>query len=88
MPNPKYAHRGNLGWINAPVSSNPFAKTISNRRLDLKLNIRQMADLIGVAKSRYSMFESGDAEPRISEFIDIAKRLNLNPSEFFQEILQ
>lgn len=82
-----HTHYGHLGWISAPETNAPFAKLITNLRLDLRLNIRQMAALIGVTKSTYSAYENGQTEPRLSGFVSIAHKLNYLPQDLFNKYL-
>lgn len=55
-----------------------FNENLKNERLRKSISQKDLAELIDVAKSTYSLYESGKREPGISTIKKIAKVLNVS----------
>lgn len=61
--------------------SEKFCENLKNARLDRGITQVELASLLGVAKSTYSMYESGKREPNIQMIKKIADILDVSVSE-------
>ena len=57
---------------------NEFRKNLKEARLKLNLTQIEVAEKLGVAKSTYSMYESGTREPNINTMKKIADVFNIS----------
>ena len=58
-----------------------FSDNLNEARLAANLTQREVAEKIGVAKSTYSQYESGNREPMIATIKKLAKLLNVSADE-------
>ena len=58
-----------------------FHEKIKKRRNELNLSQKNIADKIGVAKSTYSLYETGAREPDVEKIKKIAIALNTTPDD-------
>lgn len=56
-----------------------FCENLRDARHEAKMTQKQVAEAIGVAKSTYSLYESGKREPGIDGIKKLAKALNVSP---------
>lgn len=61
--------------------SKNFYENLKKARLNNGLSQAQLAELLGVAKSTYSMYESGNREPNVQTIKKIADILNVSTDE-------
>jgi len=57
---------------------NKFYENLKNARLAKKISQKDVATLLGVAKSTYSLYESGGREPNVETIKKIASILNVS----------
>ena len=58
-----------------------FNENLKNARIRLGLSQKEVADSIGVAKSTYSLYESGNREPNVQTIKKIADTLHTSADE-------
>jgi transcriptional regulator with XRE-family HTH domain len=59
--------------------SNDFASKLISQRSEKNLTQQQLADAIGITPSQISRYESGQAKPRKTVLIKLAKALGVEP---------
>lgn len=60
---------------------NSFHGNLKEARMSRKMTQKDVAEKIGVAKSTYSLYESGNREPGVAIIKKIAKVLNVSADE-------
>lgn len=53
-------------------------------RKELKINQQEMADTLGIKRSRLGSYEEGRAAPDIGIFLKICKTYNQDPFSFYE----
>jgi len=61
--------------------SDVFHENLKAARLRKGLSQQEVADLVGVAKSTYSMWETGNREPNLMRIIALTKALDVSGDE-------
>lgn len=62
-----------------------FANEIMSRRLEMKLNIREVAELVKVHATTVSKYEQGKEDNmKMDNFLDLCNLFDLDPREFFE----
>jgi len=61
--------------------SDVFHENLKAARLRKGLSQQEVADLVGVAKSTYSMWETGNREPNLMRMIALTKALDVSGDE-------
>lgn len=62
-------------------------QALTQRRLDLGLSQRALAERLGVVHSFVGKVETGDRRLDVLEFIEYCKSLEWNPSDVLQQLL-
>ena len=62
-----------------------FANEIMSRRLEMKLNIREVGELVKVHATTISTYErAGESNMKMENFLDLCNLFDLDPREFFE----
>ena len=60
-----------------------FNENLKEARERRSMTQKEVADIIGVAKSTYSLYESGNREPNVQTIKKIADTLNVSADDLF-----
>lgn len=65
-----------------------FKSRLKDARQTQKLTQKEVAALIGVAKSTYAGYESGNSEPDMDRIVKLVTVLNVDPNYLFQDEME
>ena len=63
---------------------NSFHENMKIARKKKKMSQKDVAEIVGVAKSTFSLYESGNREPNIETIRKISRVLEISPNELFR----